>query len=158
MFRPMRRIKQALPSEKCAEVLAAAPRGVLSLLGDDGYPYGVPMDHWYCPESGRLYFHCARAGHKLDAMAACNKVSYCVLDEGYRKDGQWPLYFKSVIVFGRLRPVADPEMTERVCRALCGKFTDDPEYAERELRTSGAAVLCLELTPEHITGKLVKES
>ena len=158
MFRPMRRIRQALPPEKCAEVLAAAPRGVLSLLGDGGYPYGVPMDHWYCPENGKLYFHCAKTGHKLDAMAACGKVSYCVLDEGYRRDGQWPLYFKSVIVFGRLRPVSDPDLTQQVCRALCAKFTDDPEYAARELRTAGAAVLCLELTPEHISGKLVKES
>ena len=159
MFRPMRRYKQALSQERCAEVLAAAPRGVLSLVGDDGYPYGIPMDHWYCPENGKLYFHGARAGHKLDAMAACDKVSYCVLDEGYRKPGDWALNFSSVIVFGRLRPVTDPELIRAVCLGISGKFVDDPEkYTEDGLRTSSSVLLCLELTPEHISGKLVNES
>ena len=68
MFREMRRFKQVLSQEECIEVLKNEPRGVLSLIGEDGYPYGIPMDHWYCEEDGKLYFHCAKEGHKLDAV------------------------------------------------------------------------------------------
>jgi hypothetical protein len=158
MFRNMRRFKQALPMEACVELLKTQPRGVLSLIGDDGYPYGIPMTHWYSEADGKLYFHGASAGHKMDALRSCDKVSFCVYDEGYRKEGEWSLNIRSVVVFGRLRIVEDPEQTEAVCRNLCRKFSDDPAYPDEEWKLAGNRVVCLELTPEHITGKLVNES
>lgn len=158
MFRKMRRFKQELSKEECIEILKSEPRGVLSMLGDDGYPYGIPMDHWYNEKDGKLYFHGSKEGHKIDAINACDKVSYCVYDQGYRKDGEWALNIKSVVVFGRIRPVTDTEMTLEACRNLCLKFTDDKNYVEYELTHFGSKVLCLELTPEHMTGKLVNES
>ena len=158
MFRKMRRKKQQISQETCIEILKQQPRGVLSMIGENGYPYGIPMDHWYCEENGKLYFHGAKEGHKIDAIKACDKVSYCVYDEGYTKDGEWALNINSVIVFGRLHPVEDPELAEKVCRHLCRKFTDDREYEEKEIKHAFPRVLCLELTPEHMTGKLVNES
>ena len=77
MFRPMRRCGQQLKLNECIEILKAEPRGVLSLLGDNGYPYGIPMDHWYCEQDGKLYFHGAKNGHKIDSLQSCDKVSYC---------------------------------------------------------------------------------
>ena len=100
MFREMRRAKQQLSQEECTEILKQEVRGVLSVLGDDGYPYGIPMDHWYDEKNGKIYFHGAREGHKIDAIKACDKVSYCVYDKGYRKDGEWVLNIRSVVVFG----------------------------------------------------------
>ena len=85
-------------------------------------------------------------------------VSFCVMDEGYRKEGEWALNIRSVIVFGRLRIVEEPEKVVEICTNLCKKFTDDKAYVEHELKHSGPAVLCLELEPEHMTGKLVNES
>ena len=158
MFREMRRKKQQISEDVCVEVLKQQPRGVLSMIGDDGYPYGIPMDHWYCEENGKIYFHGAKEGHKIDAIKACDKVSYCVYDEGYRKEGEWALNINSVIVFGRLRPVTDLAVTEKVWRHLCRKFTDDKEYEEKEIKHALPRVLCLELTPEHMAGKLVNES
>ena len=158
MFRKMRRFKQELDRDECIEVLKQEPRGVLSVLGEDGYPYGVPMDHWYNEADGKLYFHGAKAGHKIDAMKRCDKVSYCVMDKGWRKEGDWALNIRSVVVFGRLRPVDDPAKTAEICTNICRKFTDDAAYLEHELLHSGPAVLCLELEPEHMTGKLVNES
>ena len=131
---------------------------MLSVLGDDGYPYGIPMDHWYDEKNGKIYFHGAKEGHKIDAIKACNKVSYCVYDKGYRKDGEWSLNIRSVVVFGRIRPVEDMAKVEEICWNLCLKFTDDQEYIEKELTNYTSRVLCLELTPDHITGKLVNES
>ena len=128
------------------------------MLGDDVYPYGIPMDHWYNKADGKLYFHGAKEGHKIDAIKACDKVSYCVYDQGYRKDGEWALNIKSVIVFGRLHPVTDTDKAMEACKNLCLKFTDDQAYIEHEITHAGPRVLCLELTPEHMTGKLVNES
>ena len=158
MFRKMRRFKQQISDADCIEVLKNTQRGVLSLIGDDGYPYGLPMDHWYCEEDGKIYFHGAKEGHKIDAIKACDKAGYCVYDEGYRKEGDWALNIKSVIVFGRISLVQDEEKAREICVALTRKFTDDAEYLEKELKNAFPRVQCLELTPEHMTGKLVNES
>ena len=109
MFRELMRIKQKLSDAECIEILKAEPRGVLSVLGDDGYPYGMPMNHWYCEENGRIYFHSGPKGHKVDAMREYEKVSFCVYDQGYRREGEWALNIKSVIVFGRIRVVEDQQ-------------------------------------------------
>ena len=158
MFREMRRFKQQISEEECIRVLKEQPRGVLSMLGDDGYPYGIPLDHWYSEADNKLYFHCAKTGHKLDAIAASDKVSYCVMDEGFRKDGEWALNINSVVVFGRMRIVEDEDKKREICTNLVRKFTDDEEYLQKELTNAFPRVCCLELTIEHMTGKLVNES
>lgn len=158
MFREMRRFKQAVSNEKCIEVLKNEPRGVLSVLGDDGYPYGLPINHYYDDETGKIYFHGSKVGHKHDAIKNCDKASLCVYDKGYRREGEWALNITSVIVFGRIKPVENKETYERILRNLCHKFTNDEEYINHEIETSTKNVLLLELTPEHISGKLVNES
>ncbi len=156
MFRKMRRFTQQISEEECIRILKEQPRGVLSMIGDNGYPYGIPLDHWY--SDNKLYFHCAKAGHKIDAIASCDKVSYCVMDEGYRKDGEWALNINSVVVFGRVHIIDDEDKKREICTALVRKFTDDEEYLRKELTNAFPRVNCLELTIEHMTGKLVNES
>jgi len=158
MFRDMLRKKQQLPQAECIELLKSEMRGVLSVQGDDGYPYGLPMDHWYCEEDGHLYFHCGRVGHKLDAIRRCDKVSYCIYDQGYREEGDWALYIRSVIIFGRAKIVEDQARAMEICRRLSYKYTQDSEYIEREIRESGPHTLVFELIPEHMTGKKVHEA
>ena len=158
MFRKMRRIKQQITEDECIRILKENPRGVLSMIGDDGYPYGIPLNHFYSEDDGMLYFHCAKTGHKLDAIKTCDKVSFCVYDKGYRKEGEWALNINSVVIFGRMKLVTDEEKTREICINLARKFTDDEEYLEKELKYSFPNVQCLELIPEHITGKLVNES
>ena len=158
MFREMRRKNQQLEESECVEILKNEKRGVLSVIGDDGYPYGIPMDHYYNEENGKIYFHCALEGHKMDAIKACDKVSYCVFDEGYRNEGEWALNIKSVIVFGRIRVLEDHEQGLRMAEMLAEKFTDDRSYIDNELKNAGPRMACLEITPEHMTGKLVNES
>jgi nitroimidazol reductase NimA-like FMN-containing flavoprotein (pyridoxamine 5'-phosphate oxidase superfamily) len=158
MFRKMRRYGQQISDSECKEILKNTKRGVLSLIGDDGYPYGVPIDHWYCDEDGKIYFHGAKEGHKIDSIKNCDKASYCVYDEGYRKEGDWALNIKSVIIFGRISLVEDVEKAREICTALVRKFTDDEDYLEKELKNALPRVQCLEFVPEHMTGKLVNES
>ena len=156
MFREMRRFKQQISEEECIRILKEQPRCVLSMSGDDGYPYGIPMNHLYM--DGHLYFHGAKEGHKIDAISKCDKVSYCVYDQGYRKEGEWALNINSVVVFGRIRVVEDEEKKREICTLLTRKFTDDEEYLQKELKNVFLRVNCLELIPEHMTGKLVNES
>lgn len=158
MFRKMRRFKQQISNEECIELLKNEKRGVLSVMGENGYPYGIPLNHYYNEDDGKLYFHGAKEGHKLDAIRNCDKVCYTVFDKGYREEGEWAFNVKSVVVFGRIALVTDEEKTREICSALCRKFTDDGEYLEYELKHALPRVQCLELTPEHISGKLVKES
>lgn len=158
MFRDMVRKKQQLSKEDCIQLLKAEPRGVLSLLGDDGYPYGLPIDHWFNEEDGCLYFHSGKEGHKVDAMKAYDKASFCVCDRGYREDGDWALNIKSVIVFGRIEFVEDPEAAIALVRQLSFKYTGDAAFIEEEIRKYGHEVLCFRLVPEHSTGKITKES
>ena len=158
MFREMLRTKQHLTQEEIVGLLKNEPRGVLSVLGDDDYPYGVPIDFWYCEDNGKIYFHGLNKGHKIDAMKKHDKVSFCVYDEGYRKPGDWALNIKSVVIFGRVRFIEDYKKALDICRSLCYKYTDDEEYIEHELKNTSGGVLVYELTPDHITGKLVNES
>ena len=105
MFRDMRRFKQQVSREACIEILTGSRRGVLAVLGNDGYPYTVPMDYVYeeaDPDAvemqdgeepasgeavsfGRIYFHCAKEGHKIDAIRNCDKVPFCVMSEGVQE-------------------------------------------------------------------------
>ena len=158
MFREMLRKKQALSEAECVEVLKASLRGVLSVAGEDGYPYGMPMNHYYCEDDGHIYFHGGMKGHKIDAIARDDRVSFCAMDDGFRREGEWALNFRSVIVFGRLRPVADHDRAIDISRRLSYKFTQDEAYIDEEVRRSGPRTLVLELIPEHITGKRVNEA
>jgi len=158
MFREVTRKKQALSTEKIIEILDTEKRGVLSVLGDDGYPYGVPMNYWYNKENGYLYFHSGKKGHKVESLAANNKVSFCVYDSGYRNEGEWALNISSVIVFGRVHIVEEHEDAMRICKEMSLKYTPDLAYIEEEIQKFGDATLCYELRPEHMTGKIVNES
>ena len=140
------------------ELLKTQMRGVLSVQGDDDYPYGMPMNHWYNEADGKLYFHSGLKGHRSDAMARHDKASFCVYDEGFRKAGEWSLNIRSVIVFGRLQVVEDPAVANDFVRRLSAKFTEDTDYVEREIAQAMDHTLVFTLEPEHISGKLVNEA
>ena len=130
MFRDLLRKKQQLTEEECRQVLTAEKRSVLSVLGDDGYPYGLPINHFYNEDDGKIYFHSGNAGHKLDALRRCNKASLCVYDRGFLREGDWALNVRSVIVFGRVEFVEDRDKIIDIARRLSHKFTDDEGYIE----------------------------
>lgn len=158
MFRDIVRKKQKITDEECLEILKAEKRGVLSVIGDDGYPYGMPLNHFYNDEDGKIYFHSGKSGHKIDAIKRCDKASFCVYDSGFRRDGEWSLNIRSVIVFGKIEIVEDFEKTIEMSRRLSYKFTSDESYINREIEKFGKATLVFALSPEHMTGKLVNEA
>ena len=158
MFRELLRKNKELPTVECIDLLKNETRGVLSVLGDGDYPYGMPMNHWYNEEDGCIYFHCGKVGHRLEALKKHDKVSFCIYDSGYRNPGEWALNVKSVIVFGRMEIIDDRSQIIEITTKLSHKFTQDEAYIQEEIRQHSSRTLLLKLTPEHICGKHVVES
>jgi len=158
LFRELIRKNRKLSMEDCVHILKTEKRGVLSVIGDNNYPYGMPMNHFYNEEDGKIYFHCGKTGHRLDSLKKIDKVSFCTYDKGYQNPGEWALNIKSVIVFGKIAIVDDIEKISEISAKLSYKFTQDEDYIRTEIEKFAKATLLLELTPEHICGKLVEES
>ncbi len=162
MFREMRRKKQALSPEQSAAVLQRGTAGVLALSGDDGYPYAVPMSYFY--DDGKIYFHCAKTGHKLDAIRRNDKASFCVIDQDLMIPEEYTTYFRSVIAFGKIRILQHDGEKREAIEKLALKYAPHDEAAKRKnaIDREWAPLCMLEMTIEHMTGKeaveLVKSS
>lgn len=113
MFRPLRRKKRAITDEEARKLLATCKRGVFAVNGDDGYPYAIPVNYFFDAERDKIYFHGAKAGHKVDALKRDDKVCFTVYGNEWYKDGDWAPYVMSTVVFGRCRLAND---TPRVYR------------------------------------------
>lgn len=157
MFREMRRHRQLLPPEEIAQILAAGSSGVLALAGDEGWPYAVPLSYAYT--DGSLYFHCAREGHKLDALRREPRASFCVIAQDDVVPEKYTTRYRSVIAFGRLQVLEDENEKRAVLKALAEKYSpaeSEASHAAVIARTLGS-VCIVKLTVEHFTGKEGKE-
>ena len=158
MFRLMRRFKQQISTEECIEVLKKEKRGVLSVIGDDGYPYGVPINHYYNDKDNCLYFHGAKEGHKIDAIRKDNKVSYTVYEKGVKRENHWSYDVRSVVVFGEATFVDDIDKCKEICSDVWWKFGTDKNELDEELKNSLSRVMCIKVEIKHMSGKKVNES
>lgn len=156
MFREVARRKQQLSDAECIAILKTEKRGVLAILGDDEYPYAVPLNFYYSASEHRIYFHSGKTGHKMDALARHEKVSFCVCDRGMPRENHWSLDFRSVIVFGRLRRAEQWDHALMV--DFCRKYTDDMAYIEQEIAQYAENTAVLVLDIEHMTGKTINEA
>lgn len=158
MFRELTRKNKQIPNEKCIEILKNETRGVLSVNGENGYPYGMPMNHYYCEENNKIYFHCGKTGHRIDCLKENNKASFCVYTKGYQENNDWAFNVESVIVFGEIKIINDEKIIKNITTNLSRKFTNDEEYISNEIKNYLKVTILLELTPLHICGKMVKEA
>ncbi len=152
MFREMRRKKQVLSRTEAEEILKKHTSGVLAVAGDDGYPYTVPLNYVYCDSV--IYFHCARTGHKLDAIAQNDKVSFCVVDKDTIVAEEYTTYFRSVIAFGRARVLEKEDEKRAALERLAEKYSpDQPEGRQKEIEQQFKNVCMVEIAIEHLSGK-----
>lgn len=153
-FRPMRRIRQQLTQQESVEILKNATSGVLAVNGDNGYPYSVPISYVYA--DGKIYFHSAVQGHKIDAIRSNPKVSFCVIAQDDIKPQEFTTYFKSVIAFGKARIIEDVDEKMVALRLLAARYSDDSvtaEMTDKEIAGGFNRLLMVEITIEHLTGK-----
>lgn len=155
MFRPMRRIKQQLNVEHTEEILKKGTTGILAVNGDGGYPYTVPVNYVYF--NGKIYVHCAREGHKIDAVKSSSKVSFCVVDSDEVLAQKLTTLYRSVIVFGSAEIIEgsknDKELI-KILTALGLKYNCGEKETQKEIINYLDKLSCIEITPKHITGKM----
>ena len=150
-FRKMRRIKQQLSETEVIEILERGSEGVLGVIGNEGYPYTVPVNYLY--RDGKIIFHGAKAGHKFDSMKENNKVSFCVIDKDDVVGEELTTYYSSVIAFGRVRILEDREEKIESVKALSLKYTDNIDKINASIEKEFPALVCFESEIEHLTGK-----
>jgi nitroimidazol reductase NimA-like FMN-containing flavoprotein (pyridoxamine 5'-phosphate oxidase superfamily) len=151
-FRQMRRKRQLLPQEDSINILKQHTSGTLAVLGDGGYPYAVPISYVY--SDGKLFFHSAVAGHKIDAINACDKASFCVIDQDNIMADQFTTFYRSVIAFGRVRIIDDDNEKLAALKILGSKYSPHREEGlNKEIGKEMPHLLMLEMTIEHLTAR-----
>ncbi len=153
MFRSMRRKNQAMEQAACEAVLMRNTAGVLAVIGDEGWPYAVPLSYVYA--EGSLWFHCALQGHKLDGIQRCDKVSFCVVDQDSVVPEKYTTCFRSVIVFGRARLLSDENDRRRALYLLADKYAPLATAADRDKEIDGHIdrTAVVEVAIEWMSGK-----
>ena len=151
----MRRFKQQLLDDECIQILNNNTAGVLSVAGDEGYPYGVPISYAY--KDGKLFFHSALDGHKVDAIKNNPKVSFCVIDRDDVHPAEYTTYYRSVIAFGRAKLVAVNEAKIPGLDLLSDKYCHGEGDKEREIQNGINRLVVIEVGIEHLMGKCAKE-
>lgn len=153
MFQTMRRKRQELSREDTAAILERRTSGVLALAEEGGFPYAVPLSYVYTGD--KLYFHCAKSGHKLDAIQRSDKASFCVIDQDQVIPEEYTTYFRSVIAFGRIRVLEETGEKWAAVEKLAVKYAPDSTVDDREqaIRREWAPLCVLEMAIEHVTGK-----
>lgn len=156
-FRKMRRNRQQLSEEECIAILEKNTSGVLAVLGDGGYPYAVPLSYVY--GDNKIYFHCAKSGHKLDAIRGCDKVSFCVIDQDLVVPEEYTSYFRSIIAFGKAEIMENEEEIHHAIEQLAIKYApgDSAENRNAAIEREYAAMCMVQIEIEHMTGKEAKE-
>lgn len=157
MFRPMRRANRAIPDEAAKQLLLNSRRGVLAVNGDDGYPFAIPVNYFYAMEQGKIYFHGAKSGQKVDALKKCDKVCFTVYGNEHFEPDDWAPYVQSTVVFGRCHLIEDAAATETWVRELAMKYYPGKDEVEAEIAKALKGVQLYEITIEHLTGKQVQE-
>ena len=156
MFRAMRRKRQLLSEAETIAMLESCTSGVLAVQGDDDYPYAVPLSFAY--EDGKLYFHSATSGHKLDAIARNARASFCVIAADDVQQSTFTTHFRSAIVFGRARVLTGDGEKRHALECLSKKYSPDYlDTMDAEIERGWEDVCSIELAIEHMTGKAATE-
>ena len=151
-FREMWRKRQQLSEEESIGILQKSTSGTLALLGDDGYPYAVPISYVY--NDGRLFFHSALSGHKVDAIRNCDKASFCVIEQDDVQPKKYTTFFRSVIAFGRIHIIEDETEKLAMARMLGNRYNpNNDESLQKEIEGGLSRMLMIRFDIEHLTGK-----
>lgn len=153
MFQTMRRKRQELSREDTAAILERRTSGVLALAEEGGFPYAVPLSYVYTGD--KLYFHCAKSGHKLELIRQNPKASFCVVDQDQIVPEEYTSYFRSVIAFGRVRILEDEGEKRAAIEKLALKYAPDSTVEDRKqvIQKEWEPLCMLEMELDHVTGK-----
>ena len=154
MFRKIRKIKNEIDKDAVDSLLHSCRRGVLSMNGEDGYPYAIPVNYYYDEANQKIYFHGAKAGYKIDCLKSCDKVCFTVFGNESIKDLDWAPYVQSVVVFGRCHLV---DTNNEVLKTFMMKYYPNVDLVDKVIEEDSKFVQMYEISIEHKSGKQVQE-
>ncbi len=151
MVNEMRRKDREIFNEDIEDVLFNGEYGTLATIGEDGYPYIVPLNYVYYNKF--LYFHCAKEGYKLQNIERNAKVSFCVVTSTEVMPSEFSTKYKSVIVCGATGEVTD-DLKETILMKFIEKYSpgfsdEGKKYIEKAINS----VKVMRINIQHITGK-----
>ena len=159
MFREMRRTKCELSHDTAEKILREGLYGILAVAGDEGYPYAVPINYAYA--DGKIYFHSAKTGHKIDAIKNNPKASFCVVGQHEVVSAEFTSYYTSAIAFGKMKIVEDNDDPDKILglKLLAEKYSpaESDEHRDKEIYGKLNALVVPVLEIEHLTGKAARE-
>lgn len=152
MAEQIRRSERELPEEEAREILRRAEYGVLATVGEDGWPYAVPLNHVLLGDV--LYIHCATEGHKLENIPHEPRVSYCAVASAKVVPSMLSTLYESAVVFGRATLVTDAEEKREALVALLARLRGNrPAEAEEALSKCDREPAIIRIEIGRITGK-----
>ncbi len=152
MYRKMRRFKQLMPESESEKILKNGITGVLSVMGDEGYPYSVPLNYVYY--NNKIYFHSAYEGHKIDSIKRNDKVCFCVILKDEVIPEKLSTRYESVICFGKAKIIQDENLKLETAKELGYKYCPaDKDRVTMEIERFWDKLCMVEITLEQITGK-----
>ena len=157
MFREIRKKKNEIDIDAAKALLLNSRRGVLAVNGDDGYPYAIPINYLYDEDARKIYFHGARAGYKVDALRASDKVCFTVYGNETVREESWAPFMQSVVVFGRCHPVEAGKRATALLKKFAMKYYPNEQMVDIEIARAGKAAQVFEIEIEHLRGKEVHE-
>ena len=157
MFRKIRKIKNEINQEDVKELLKTSRRGILAMNGDDGYPYAIPVNYFYDETEGKIFFHGAKAGYKVDCLKSSDKVCFTVIGSEMIRAEEWAPYMQSVVIFGRCQLIDDKQNAMKRLKDFAMKYYPSAEMVLDEIKADGKATQMFEIDIEHMTGKEVQE-
>lgn len=130
----MRRKEKLMTSEETITILEQGEYGHLATVGQDGYPYSVPLNYAY--SEGSIYFHSAKTGHKVDNMRFSDMASFTVVGNYQVFPERFDTEYDSVVVFGKVSEVIIEEEVKKGLWMLINKYSRDyqdkgTEYVEK---------------------------
>ena len=122
MFRTIRKKKNEISIDTAKALLQSSRRGVLAVNGDDGYPYAIPINYIYDDDAQKIYFHGARAGHKVDALRACDKVCFTVYGNETIKEEDWAPFFAERCGIRQMSPCRIRCKSNNSVKTICNEI------------------------------------
>ena len=153
MIKQARRIQQALSKEEINEVLLRNSSGVLSLIDENGNPYGVPLNYVFV--KNKLIFHTLKIGYKIDLINKNENCAFTIIDKDDIVEKDYTSLYQSVIIQGTIKVISDPQLIIGYINSFTDKFVHNDNLDERSKiieRTMNRLVI-LELTINQISGK-----
>lgn len=153
MFAEMRRKDRMITPKQAEALLIRGDHGILSTVGADGYPYGIPVNYAY--ENGMIYVHCAKGvGKKIENINGNPKVCFTVVGDTQVVPAEFSTNYESAVAFGTAREITEPEEKRAALELLIRKYS--PEFLEegrQYIEKSAAVTGVYEISVQHMSGK-----